>query len=210
MHCGPWSDPAEALRLAIDAGELGDNPDSEAALRSATRASHLVAVLSHEHGTTDADFASTQVVTVGNDSRIRFWSATSGRSSQGTGVTVSAVPGGLRGITVSPNGKRAAVWGDFNKVVVWDLITQRELHRFDSRDGTCPRGLTPMGADVIAVHGASVTRRRTEDGSALRRISSTVLRDATISADGTLLAAGSDDGQRVEMYMLKPAHRLKF
>jgi hypothetical protein len=46
-------DPAEALRLAIRTGELGDNPDSEAALRRAIRASHLKVVLSHEGGTTE-------------------------------------------------------------------------------------------------------------------------------------------------------------
>lgn len=195
------TDPAEALRLAISAGELGDNPDSDAALRRAIGASHLEGVLSHDGGTTDADFASTQVVTVGNDGRIRVWGAATGRPSQTmTGVVADEMREGLRGIAISPDATRIAVRGGFSQVQVWDLGSKRELHHFDTFNRVVHVGFSPDGADVLAVHGATVTRRRTEDGSALRKVSGTVLRHATMSPDGTLLAAASDDGHRVQLY----------
>jgi WD40 repeat protein len=192
------TDPAEALRLAINAGELGENPDSEAALRSAIRVSHLEAVLFHNDGTTDADFASSQVVTVGNDGLMRYWSATTGRPSQAIRVFASGKR--AHGIAVSSDAKWAAVRGDSNKVVVWDVASKRELHRFDTFDGIVHVGFSPDGAEVIAVHGASVTRRRTKDGGGLQGVGGTVLRHATINPDGTLLAAASHDGHRVQLY----------
>jgi WD40 repeat protein len=194
------SNPVEALELAARAGELGDNPDSEAALRRAIRGSHLEAVLTHVGGTTDAEMAGDRVVTVGQDSRIRLWEAATGR----LGAESREVEGNrsvqLRGVAVSPDARRAVVWGGLDGVGLWDLVSRRELHRFRTFDQVVFAGFSPDGSRVLTAHGASVSLRRTDDGADVRRVSGTTYTDAAMTPDGTMLAAGSNDGRRAELW----------
>jgi WD40 repeat protein len=61
-------------------------------------------------------------------------------------------------------------------------------------------GFSPDGATMFTVHGATVSLYRAVDGSDAGRVNGSVLRQAVIGPDGTFLAAGSDDGRRVEMW----------
>jgi WD40 repeat protein len=196
------SNSADALRLAIRAGELGDNPDSESALRHAIQTSHLEAVLAHQGGTTDADIASTHVVSVGNDGQIRLWNSETGQPLAAITAESSGVaPGGRLRLAKTSDGTRVAVWDGSNRVSVWDLRSNRELSRFKAETGRVRHvGFSPNGRDVLSVHGGSVTIRGAEDGRGLRRAGETKLSHATLSPDGKLLAIATDDGWSVMIY----------
>ena len=122
-----------------------------------------------------------------------------------TGLLAGEIPnavggGGLRGLAVSPDATRAVVWGGLDDVGLWDLASRRELRHLKTFDRVRVAGFSPDGATMFAVHGASVSLHHAVDGADAGHVSGTVLLHAVIGPDGTFLAAGSDDGRRVELW----------
>ena len=194
------TDPTVALQLAITAGARANNPDTEAALRETLRGSHLESELTL--GAADADLAGLpseeQVVTVSVDGRVRMRDA--GSSAPGIEQELTSVDTASRlpGVTVSRDGLLAVRYG-FN-VEVWNLLTQKQLYRFQTHDPVEHIGFSKDGTTLLTVSGASVSARLAANGTAIRTWNATVLVHADMSPGGHLVAAASTDAESVELF----------
>jgi WD40 repeat protein len=194
------SNPAEALVLGVEAGRLGNDLASSAALRKALKASHLHAVLRHDNAITDVAFTENgqQVVSVGRDNQLRIWEAQSAKLLTSIKIQESDGESGLYQIVISPDGTHMAARGNLNHVYVWDLASRKQIFTFETTGAsTMHLAFSHDSSRLLTVHGATVEVRSTDDWRKLLEVNATVLVHGTFSPDDRFIAAASSDGYNV-------------
>lgn len=134
----------------------------------------------------------------GNGTKLAFWEVATGKL-----LKEWDHPGGVKAITLHPDGKRVATLSYDNQARVWDLAQEKELTKFKGRGqtdgGPIGRSLafSPDGQHLLT-HGEKRGTLAVWDlasGQLLRTFDSASqdLNGASYSPDGTLIAAGNID-----------------
>lgn len=196
------TDPAEALKHAISAGELSDHPQSRAALRKAIKRSHAEFILIHKDGVKDAAFSNNaQHLISTSGGALDIWDLNTARQANALKTHEPESGGHFDLITISPDGKRVAA-RKANKIVVWNIGSQQQILSLTTRGVSYIKHIdfSPDSSQLLEVSGASVRVHNIDSGEQALQVSGSILTHGQISPDGKLIAASSSDGHNITLW----------
>ena len=194
------TDPAEALQMAVQAAQLDENVSTQAAIRSALRASHTVAVLSGHAGGAAAFVQGGRLVIGGSDG-LRVWKISSPENPFTLTHEVTLDPGPYTEVIASPDGTRVTALSG-NTASVWDVAERQLLLRFTepSVQRIAHVRFSADGRQLLAVYGASVSLWSIDDRQRLRQVAGSIVVNADIRPSDQSIAAASTDGHSVQLW----------
>lgn len=196
------TDPAEALKHAIRAGELSDHPHSRAALRKAIKGSHAEFILIHKDGIKDATFSKdAQYLISTSGGALDIWDLNTARQASALKTHEPESRGHFDLVIISPDGKRVAA-RKANKIVVWDIGSQQQILSLTRRNVSYIKHIdfSSDSSQLLEVSGASVRVHNIDSGEQALQVSGTILTHGQISPDGKLIAASSSDGRNIMLW----------
>lgn len=194
------SDPVAALRVALRGAQLDDNSSTQAALRTALRASHADVVLNGEARAADATFAlgGRRIVTAGSRGLVA-WDADprTDRLVLARAVTLDAREHS-RVITSMDGTRIAAVSG--NVISVRKAGTGELLLECTARSTlkVAHIGFSADGKYLVTAYGATTQLWSIDEKRLVRNFASSLLVHADVGGTDLDLAAASSDGNSVE------------